>query len=117
MHLQKLSKDVECSLRGDESLEEIERRARSVIETDLIPDYREFRRQLAAERTRSGGRILDFAGKLFQIDAAPWTPKFYGQLLQALGVALLDTSSLETERVSNKSQAFQFMGLVEDTIV
>src|SRR5262249_32177710 len=50
LHLQKLSKGVEQRLRGGESDAEIEQFAKSVVETDLIPDYGEFRRQLGAER-------------------------------------------------------------------
>src|SRR5262249_6322909 len=86
LHLQKLSKGVEQRLRGGESDAEIEQFAKSVVETDLIPDYGEFRRQLGAERLGNWKTVLDAAGKILSIDANPWTPKFWGEILAALGV-------------------------------
>src|SRR5262249_37693074 len=88
LHLQTLSKGVEQRLKGGESISEIERFARSVVDTDLIPDYREFRRQLGAERRDFWKTVVNAAGKILKIDANPLTPKFWGQLLEAMGVAL-----------------------------
>jgi hypothetical protein len=41
------------------------------------------------------------------------TPKFWGQLLGATGLAL-DTSERRKERLSNRHQALQFMKAVGD---
>ncbi len=114
MHLQKLSKGLEEKIKGEEASSDIEAWAKSLIETELIPDYREFRRQLAAEKSGFWNKVLDASAKIFEIDAAPWTPKFYGQLLKALGLTALTFSSERKEGLTNKSQAFQFMSLVED---
>ncbi|MBM4043800.1 MAG: hypothetical protein FJ279_01680 [Planctomycetes bacterium] len=114
MHLQTLSKGVEERISGGEGPEELTAYARSVVETDLIPDYREFRRQLAAEKGGFWSQVLDRAGKVFEIDTAPWTPKFYGDVLKALGFTALAYASARKESLSNRSQALQFMARVED---
>jgi hypothetical protein len=115
MHLQKLSKGISDRLNGGEPPEQIEAWAKSLIDTELIPDYREFRRQLMAERTGFWKKVFETTAKVFEIDAAPWTPKFYGQLIKCLGFSALTYTSERKDELSNKSQAFQFMRLVEDT--
>jgi len=116
MHLQKLSMGIEERSKGNESSSEIEKWAKSVSETELIPDYGEFRRQLSSKRSKRWANILDKARKVFEIDASPVTPKFYGELLTALGLAALTSSAASEDKLSNQSQAFQFMRVVEDSI-
>ena len=116
MHLQKLSKEVEQRLKGGESVPEIERFAKSVVETDLIPDYAEFRRQLSAERRDFWATALDAAGKVLAIDASPLTPKFWGGMLGAVGVPLM-AGDKRSERLSNKHEALQFMKSVDSSSV
>ncbi|HRH48884.1 MAG TPA: hypothetical protein PLP23_09030 [Panacibacter sp.] len=113
MHLQKLSADVEAGLNADAKYEEISSEALKIIETSLIPDYREFVRQLRPERVGFGGRILDAAGKILEIDAAPWTPKFWGQTLQALGTTIGLLADNEKDLRTNEKEAFRFMHLCE----
>ncbi len=109
MHLQKLSKalnEVDSS-----NIAEVMREAQNLIETELIPDYVEFRRQLTAKRTGWWRRVMGPVVRVLEIDAAPWTPKFYGQILKALGVpgwAVID----ESEH-TNESAAYHFMSSVE----
>lgn len=50
MHLWKLSKGLEERAKEHSSVREIATFAKNLIETDLIPDYREFHRQLAASK-------------------------------------------------------------------
>ena len=59
MYLQELSKDIEDRLGGGESPDDVLSYAENIIETKLIPYFYEFKRQLAAERTASGNRVLD----------------------------------------------------------
>ena len=59
--------------------------------------------------------MLDSTAKVFQIEAAPWTPKFYGEFLKAIGVAILTTTAERKEKLSNRSQAYHFMRLVENS--
>jgi hypothetical protein len=113
MHLWKLSKGLEEHARDGTSVSEIAEFARNLIETELIPDYREFRRQIAAIKAGKWEKFLDAAGKIVEIDAAPWTPKFWGLLLKALGLSFVTAAGEQQEVLSNKYQAFKFMSEVE----
>jgi hypothetical protein len=114
MHLQSLSADVEKQVKEGVSLQEVSDAAESVVETQLIPLFVEYRRQLAAKGGGFWRKVLDPLGRLVQIDAAPWTPRFYGELLRALGVTILTGIEERQERLSNKVQAFQFMKTIDD---
>jgi len=116
MHLQKLSDGFEKGLKEGESLEELERFAQSLIETKLIPDYREYVRQLSAEKAGFWKAVLEKADKVLQIDASPLTPKFYGDLLKALGVTIATASAESRSMLTNASQAYQFMYRVERAV-
>jgi hypothetical protein len=109
MHLQKLSENIESKLKGGEGLDEIRRLAQSVIETKLIPDYKEYVRQIGAEKAGFWKKVLGPAARILQIDAAPWTPKFYGDFMKSLGLTFLEAESEKKQRRSNASQAYQFM--------
>jgi hypothetical protein len=113
MHLWKLSKGLEERAKEGTSIQEISSFAKSLIETELIPDYKEFHRQLAATKAGRWEKVLDAAGKVVEIDAAPWTPKFYGLLLKALGLSIITTAAEQKEQFSNQYQAFKFMSDVE----
>jgi hypothetical protein len=116
MHLQKLSEGIESKLKGGESLDEIRLLAQSVIETKLIPDYLEFVRQIHAEKAGFWGKILAPIPEILQIDAAPWTPKFYGSLLKSLGLTFLASEAEQKQRLTNASQAYQFMHSAEKSL-
>jgi hypothetical protein len=112
-HLQKLSKGVEERLQGGESLAEIERFAKSVVETEVMPDYVEFRRALHAVPRGRWGKVVEIAGSVLSIDANPLTPKFWGQLLTIIG-AQSKFMGMRQETPSNQKLAFQFMKSIED---
>jgi len=57
--------------------------------------------------------FLDAAGKIAEIDAAPWTPRFWALLLKALGIAVIETAEEQKEKLTNRYQAFKFMGEIE----
>jgi hypothetical protein len=114
MHLQALSSDVEKQVKAGASLPDIRAYAESIVETQLIPGFSEYRRQLAAKRAGFWREVLDPLGKIVQIDAAPWTPKFYGELLRALGITLLTGAEDQQDRLSNRTQAFQFMKTIDE---
>ena len=105
---------MDSLVASGEKLKTMEEYAQGVIETDLIPDYREFRRQLEAEQAGKIRKVLDATGKIMEIDAAPWTPKFWGMLLKALGMSAIETAADQKERLSNRYQAYEFMKVVED---
>lgn len=114
MHLQALSADVEARIEDGDSLSDVARYAQSVAETKLLPFYAEWKRQLAAERAGFWGQVLDTTSKALEIDAAPWTPQFYGELLKALGFVMLKGIAERKGRLTNESQAYQFMREIED---
>jgi hypothetical protein len=113
MHLWKLSKGLEEHAKEDVPVTEMARFANDLIETELIPDFREFRRQLDAMKAGNWNKVLDAAGKIVEIDAAPWTPKFWGLLLKALGITLITSAAGQQESLSNKYQAFKLMSDLE----
>jgi hypothetical protein len=114
MHLQKLSKAMDSLVASGEKLKDINAHAQALIETDLIPDYREFQRQLEAEQARKVRKVLDLTGKIMEIDAAPWTPKFWGLFLKALGMSAIQSAADQKEHLTNRYQAYEFMKEIDD---
>jgi len=115
MHLWALSKGLQERAKDGTSLSDAAKFAQDMIKSELIPDYCEFRRQLSAMRTEKWGKVLDAAGKIAEIDAAPWTPKFWALVLKALGIAALKSQSERSDALSNRYQAFAFMSYVEES--
>jgi hypothetical protein len=115
MHLQKLSKGLDGMATAGEKLEDLKGYARNIVEAELIPDYREFRRQLEAEQAGKLKKLLDVTGKIMEIDAAPWTPRFWGLLLKALGMSAIEAAADQKERLTNRHQAYELMRTVEDS--
>ena len=113
MHLQKLSAAVDERLAGGEDFTDVSRFARDVVETQLIPDYVEFHRQLKTMKIGKLRSVLDALGWILEIDAAPWTPKFYGELLKAMGFTALDTVDARSKALTNQQQAFQLLHKIE----
>jgi hypothetical protein len=116
MHLQTLSADVEARIAGGEDINDLSRYAQAVIETKLIPDYYEFKRQLSAERSGFWLKVIEATRKVFEVEVPPWTPKFYGEVLAALGVSFLVSTEARRESLSNRSQAFQFMHKIDEAV-
>jgi hypothetical protein len=114
MHLQKLSKELDGVVKSGARLQELAEHAKAIVDTDLIPDYIEFRRQLEAEKAGKWKKALETTGKIMAIDAAPWTPKFWGELLKALGVSAIETAADQKEWVTNRYQAFEFISEIEN---
>lgn len=113
MHLQKLSKAIERQLKNEASVPEMSNYARSVVETELIPDYREFVRQLSAEKAGFWSKVLNKVKSLFEIDSPPWSLKFLADLATKLGFTALQTVQSRKDQLSNKSQTFHFMRTLE----
>lgn len=109
-HLQKLSKALNDTGSGSADLR---REAKNVVETDLLPDYAAFRRQISSKRRGWWRRAIRPVSEILKIDAAPWTPKFYGQLLTALGFPLVEHTAEKFES-TNERMAFQFMERLKD---
>lgn len=52
-------------------------------------------------------------GKVVEIDAPPWTPKFWELLMKALGLTVIESAAEQEEKLCNKFQAFKFMSDLE----
>lgn len=113
MHLLKLSKGLEERAKENTSIKEIARFADDLIKTELIPDFVEFRRQLKAMEAGRWSKVLDAAGRVAEVDAAPWTPRFWALLLRALGITVVTSGAELKETLSNQYQAFKFMSELE----
>jgi hypothetical protein len=113
MHLQSLTVEIESRIQSGDALAEVARYASAVAETTLLPDYAEFRRQILAKRSGFWSKVLDITGRILEIDVAPWTPKFYGQILQAIGAGAAISADERLKELSNKSQALRFMHAID----
>jgi len=113
MHLQKLTRLFDEKVDRDAEVNEVINYAKDIAETELIPDYHEFRRQLMSKKAGWWGDVLSKTSEVMQIDAAPWTPAFYLQLFKALGFTALEGVSKESETLSNEYQTYQFMTSLE----
>lgn len=111
--VQQLTADVEDRIQSGDTIDEVAKYAASVVETRVVPQYGEFVRQLTADRAGFWNGVLDSTGKLFEIDAAPWTPKFWGDLLKAFGFTILGDAERKKSELSNRVQAFKFLNSAE----
>jgi hypothetical protein len=91
---------------GNESEWEV---AQKMVERNLATRYDEFCRQLRAKRSGFWGKILEQGIRFLEIDASPWTPKFYAQVLGTFFGSFRETTEAMKEARKNSSQAYQFM--------
>jgi hypothetical protein len=113
-YIHEMTDDVEQRLKGG-NLQEIEA-AQKTFERKILPLYEEFRRQLVARKTGYWANVLSASADFLKVDATPWTPKFYGELLKWLGVALNFTAKDEEMLLTNKNQAFQYLARLESKV-
>jgi hypothetical protein len=107
-----LTDDIESRLRSGDSSELAA--ATKTVERKLLPKYREFRRQLNAKKMGFWSKVLARGAKFLQIDAAPWTPKFYGSILEGLFGTLDDAAQDDEKRYTREGQAFQYLARLEE---
>ncbi|MEH6433476.1 hypothetical protein [Massilia sp. DD77] len=114
-YLYQLTDDLEQRLSsGDKT--EVEA-ARKTAERKIIPEYANYVRQLKALEIGFGARILEAGGKFLQIDAAPWTPKFWGAILECFSAAIATTAEHDKEiYLSNEKQAFHYLATIERNV-
>ena len=113
MHLQKLSANVEGRVNAGDSHEDIAKYAQSVIETELIPDYTEFMRQLQAhDKANTANKVLAPLAKVLEIESPVTSIKFWAELAKIIGFDVLKGVA-DDESYTNKNQALQFMRKVD----
>lgn len=57
--------------------------------------------------------MLAAGGKFFQIDAAPWTPKFWGGIVEMLFGSIAKGSEVEVTLKTNPGQALQYLATLK----
>jgi hypothetical protein len=67
------------------------------------------RRQLKSKKIGFWANVLAAGAKSLEIDAAPWTPKFYGDLFERFFGSIDEIGKAKAEAQSNASQAFQYL--------
>jgi uncharacterized protein YjbI with pentapeptide repeats len=90
--------------------------AQQTFEQKLLPQYEEFRRQLAAKKTGFWSKVAVAGGKFLQVNAAPWTLAFWGAVLEMCGVSLDEAAKADAADLSNKSQAFHYLARLESKV-
>jgi hypothetical protein len=110
-YINQMTDDVEQRMKSG-NFSEMEA-SQKTIERKILPLYEEFRRQLAAKKTGYWANVLSASAEFLKVDAAPWTPKFYGEVLKWLGVALNLTAKDEEALLTNQNQAFQYLATLE----
>jgi hypothetical protein len=108
-YVNSLISDAALELAGGAKINDVMLKSSLTITTKVLPELHEFHHKLASERLTFGKRLLDSLGRVLQIDAAPWTPKFFGSLIQAFLPNLGPTDEERLERTANKYQAMQFL--------
>ena len=109
MHLQQLSREVEHRVSVGDAIETIRTHARNVIETDLIPDFAEFQRQLSAERAGFFARLLDIATKSIKLLVPSTRLDFAGSGFTTLSAIMTLTADERKSHNTNACHAFQFL--------
>lgn len=106
-YITELTDDVEARLKSNAN--SVAEAARKTIERKVLPKYREFCRQLEARNIGFWSKVLEGGGKFLKIDAAPWSPKFYGEIIQIFFELLGKGADEDLKDASNQSQAFSYL--------
>jgi hypothetical protein len=114
-HVFTLTDEMEKSAGAGVQWEEVA--ALKIVERKLIPQYIEFRRRLESKKTGFWANVLGAGAKFMQIDASPWTPKFYWGLFEAFTHSIDGRAKLEEESRSNAAQTFQYLAKLESTLL
>jgi hypothetical protein len=99
-----LSDDIAGRIKNGSSAEDA---ARETVQRKLLPKYHEFRRQIEMKRTGFWSSVLVAGGKFMAIDATPLSPKFWGEIFQAVFGTFAEQAQIEA--MSNATQAFQYV--------
>lgn len=111
-YINQLTDDVEGRVLSGHSTEFDA--ARKTAERKVIPAYEEYLKQLKATEAGLGAKLLAAGGKFLQVDAAPWTPKFWGAILECFSTVIGSAAEQNREAyLSNEKQAFHYLATVE----
>ncbi len=110
-YLSQLTDDLETRIR--EGNTDIKEASQNIVERKIIPLYHETVRMIKSKEKSMGAKLLEAGGKFFEIDAAPWTPKFYGDVIK-IAIGLFNTRvEMEEKLSSNAGHAYQFLAKID----
>lgn len=107
-HLLELVDDVESRVSADDHNFLVA--ALKTAERKIMPGFNEYQRQLLSREVGFWSKAGARSAKFLQVDASPFTPKFWGAILECLFGNLDSSADLDRETFSNESQAFQYLG-------
>jgi len=116
MHLQKLSGDLEARIKSGDPAHVLALHARAVVETELIPDVVEFRRQLLARRTGVVARVLDAAGGVLRLSVPIGTSAIASTGTSEVAGILQKVSSYWKPQATNAVLAYRFLEKLAATV-
>lgn len=106
--------NVEERLKSGDTTELVA--ARKTAERVVLTKYHEFREQLAAKKTSFGAKLGSLGGKCLQIDAAPWTPKFWGAIIGTFFESFDHAANEVAEAQAAQHRAFQYLAKMESVV-
>jgi hypothetical protein len=90
--------------------------ALKIVERKVMPQFLEFRRCLESKSASFWGKVLEAGGRFMQVDASPWTPKFYWALFEAITGSVAERGKFEEQCKTNAGQAFQYLAKLESKL-
>jgi hypothetical protein len=109
MYLQELTAQVDEAIKSGENFEDVTRYSETVVEARLIPAYREYKRQIE-DVSIAGDHVTSGA---VEVSAALPDERVTNGILRALGMSDVSAVVNRAARLTNRSQAFQFMQEIE----
>jgi len=109
-----LSSGLDTLLKSGAKRKELTETATEIVETKLIPDYLEFKRQLTTARVGKAKRVLDPLSKVLEINSSPWAPKFWYDLVRALYLGSSGAVENRKDDLTNKALAFNYIKKIEE---
>jgi hypothetical protein len=83
--------------------------ALKMFERKVAPQFLEFKRSLESKSAGFWGKAWQAGSKFMQVDAAPWTPKFYWALFEAIAGTIAERGKFKEQCKTNVGQAFQYL--------
>lgn len=111
-YLNQLADDIEQRILSGNENELVA--ARKTAERKVIPEYENYLKQITAKEFGFGTKVLSAGGKFLQVDAAPWTPKFWGAIIECFSSILGHAADRDKDSyLSNEKQAFCYLATLE----
>jgi hypothetical protein len=105
-YIYQMTDDVESRIQQGQSAPEIA--AEETFLQKMRPQYRELQRLIDSECKGYLYELIDRSGQFLQVDAGPWSPRFWGALLELVFGSLGESEEVRRQLRTNQGQAVQF---------